>query len=129
MTLWHLRSKRKPTGAKILRARKKKRMDSGNVFLETRVDKIKSKKERVLGKNYKMRLLSTDMANVSDKKGKVTKTKVSSVVHNDANPHYVRRNVITRGAVIKTDLGLAKVTSRPCQNGIVNAVLIEEKKK
>jgi small subunit ribosomal protein S8e len=46
-------------------------------------------------------------------------------VENPANPHYVRRNIITKGAVIKTELGNAKVTSRPGQDGVVNAALIE----
>jgi len=40
---------------------------------------------------------------------------------------FVRRKIITKGAIIKTELGLAKVTSRPSQDGVVNAVLIEEK--
>jgi small subunit ribosomal protein S8e len=36
--------------------------------------------------------------------------------------------IVNKGAVIKTELGLARVVSRPSQDGIVNAVKIEEKK-
>ena len=36
------------------------------------------------------------------------------------------RNIITRGATILTEIGLARVTSKPGQDGVVNAVLIEQ---
>jgi small subunit ribosomal protein S8e len=48
------------------------------------------------------------------------------VKKNAANPNYVQRNIINKGAVIQTEMGLAKVTSRPGQDGIVNAVLVKE---
>ncbi|HDD72097.1 MAG TPA: 30S ribosomal protein S8e, partial [Candidatus Bathyarchaeota archaeon] len=41
---------------------------------------------------------------------------------------YNSRGVITRGAIIRTELGLAVVTSRPGQNGVVNATLLEERR-
>jgi len=44
----------------------------------------------------------------------------------------VRRNIITKGAIIEVEgERLAKVTSRPGQHGVVNAVYtgIKEKKK
>jgi small subunit ribosomal protein S8e len=34
-------------------------------------------------------------------------------------------NVITKGAIIETEDGLAKVTSKPSKDGVVNAVLIK----
>ena len=48
------------------------------------------------------------------------------VVENPANPNYARRNIITKGAVIETSAGEARVTSRPGQSGQVNAVLLDE---
>ena len=51
------------------------------------------------------------------------------VVKNPVNVDYDRRGVITKGAVIETSLGLARVTSRPGQDGIINAVLIREEEK
>jgi small subunit ribosomal protein S8e len=50
------------------------------------------------------------------------------VVKNPTNIDYDRRGVITKSAVIETSLGLARVTSRPGQQGIINAVLIGEEK-
>ncbi|MBP2146305.1 ribosomal protein S8E [Methanofollis sp. W23] len=44
---------------------------------------------------------------------------------NPADINYVRRNLLTKGAIIKTEIGRARVRSRPGQDGVVNAVLIE----
>ena len=77
----------------------------------------------------KQRLLQVDKANVFDSSGKAQVTKILEVVENKSNPHFVRMGIVTKGAVIKTELGLAKVVSRPGQHGVVNAILIEEKKK
>ncbi len=108
--------------------RKKKKTDRGTLFLETRIGERHVKMKRVRGGGIKPKLLSVNMINVSDSKGKVRRAKLLSVKENDANPHYIRRNILTRGAVVETDTGLARVTSRPGQHGIVNAVLLEEKK-
>ena len=62
---------------------------------------------------------------IDSKTGKSSKVKIKSVVENPADMHFVRRNIITKGAIIETEKGKAKVTSRPSQDGIVNAVLIE----
>jgi small subunit ribosomal protein S8e len=47
------------------------------------------------------------------------------VEKNTANPNYVRRNLLTKGAIIKTELGSARIVSRPGQDGIINALLLE----
>jgi len=129
MVRWHLRSKRTSTGAKIKRNSKKKRFQRGSEFLETRIHKKKAKLSHTLGGGTKVKLLSADFVNIADPKtGKIHKAKILSVHENAANPHYVRRNVLTKGAIIKTDAGLAKITSRPGQHGVVNAIVVEEKK-
>ncbi|HHC19323.1 MAG TPA: 30S ribosomal protein S8e, partial [Euryarchaeota archaeon] len=35
--------------------------------------------------------------------------------------------IITKGTIIETEVGLARVTSRPGQVGIINAVLIQSR--
>jgi small subunit ribosomal protein S8e len=130
MVMWHLRSKRKPTSGRLRRLRKKRKMDRGSEFLEIRIGSEKKKQVRARGDLRKTRLLSSDKANVANPRTrKIQVSKILSVEENPANPHYVRRNIITKGAVIKTELGLARVTSRPGQSGIINAVLLEEKGK
>ena len=81
---------------------------------------------RARGGKKKYRLLRAKMVNVVDREsGVVTRAEIETVVENSANQHYVRRDIVTKGAVIKTSAGIARVTSKPGQDGIVNAVLIE----
>lgn len=62
---------------------------------------------------------------MSDPKAKRTlKVKIDEVVKNPANVDYNRRGVITRGTVVKTELGNVRVTSRPGQNGVINGILV-----
>jgi len=126
LTQWHLRSKRKPTGALLKKRSKKKRYQVGRDFLPAHVGQVKKKTVRTIGGGRKTLLLSTDLANVSIA-GKIKKTKILTVKENPADSQFVRRNIITRGAIIETELGLARVTSRPGQHGVVNAVLVEKK--
>ncbi|MEM1996276.1 MAG: 30S ribosomal protein S8e, partial [Thermoplasmatales archaeon] len=72
-------------------------------------------------------LLSGNEANVTiPSKGTTKRVKILNVAENIAETHFAQRNIITKGAVIVTELGRAKVTSRPGQNGMINAVLIEK---
>jgi len=65
-------------------------------------------------------------ATVSDRSsGKAQKVKIETVEENGANPNYVRRNLLTKGAIIRTEIGRARIVSRPGQDGVINAVLIE----
>ncbi len=72
-------------------------------------------------------VIFADFANVSDLKGKVTKSKILRVKRSPANRDYERRGVITKGAVLETEAGEAVVTSRPTADGVVNAVLTSKK--
>ncbi len=127
MTKWHLKSRRKPTGGKLKKDKKKKKYQRGSKFLETKIGKFKKTIKNGFGGNKKLKLISVNKANVRYLDGKIKNIKIISVAKNAANPHYVRRNIITKGAIIKTEDGLAKVTNRPARDGTVNAVLLEEK--
>ena len=127
MTKWQLRSKRKSTGRFLKRNRKKKKYQRSRDYSPAHVGEKKVVKLRIRGGSTKLLTLSTNIANVISK-GKAQKTKILTVVENPANPQLVRRNIMTKGAIINTELGKARVTSRPGRDGIVNAVIIEEKK-
>ena len=127
MTKWNLKSKRKHTGGKYRQHGKKTREVRRRDFLPTHIGEAKSIRKRTRGGGEKRILLKTNLANVA-LKGKHQKVKILSVAQNPADSQFVRRNIITKGAIIQTELGKAKVTSRPGQQGIINAVLIEEKK-
>lgn len=78
----------------------------------------------------KIRLASVDWAVVTDKStGKSSKSKLLRVVKNPANVDYQRRGVITKGAIVDTEAGQARVTSRPGQDGVINAVLVSQASK
>jgi len=125
MAISQLRSKRKSSGGRYKAIKGKKFYNTGNLPSFTKVDKLRSKKLRVKGGNEKILLLSVDVANVYNKKEKkYVKSKILGVVENPANRNFVRRGILNKGAVIKTEAGNARITSRPGQEGTVNAVLV-----
>jgi len=128
MTIAQLRSNRKFTGGLYKRNRKKKKRDFGKDFIPVKIGEKRKQVISGLANIRKQRLLQVDKANVFDSSGKAQLTKILSVKENPANPHFVRMGIVTKGALIETELGLAKVVSRPGQDGIVNAIKIEEKK-
>jgi small subunit ribosomal protein S8e len=82
---------------------------------------------RVRGNNSKTALKTVELANVSNvEENKTTRLKILRVIKNTANKDYERRGVITKGTVIETELGLARVISRPGQVGIINAVQLKK---
>ncbi len=82
---------------------------------------------RVRGGNYKVKLKFAEYANVVDpRNGQSRKVRILRVISNPSNRDYDRRGVITKGAIIETELGRARVTSRPGQDGVVNAVLLQQ---
>ena len=119
------RSKRKITGGLYKAFRKRKKRELGNYPTLTSLGEFKNKVERVFGGNTKVRLRSCDFANVVDKDGKVKKVKILKLIENKANKEFLRKKIITKGAVVETELGKAIVTSRPGQDGVINARLIE----
>jgi len=80
--------------------------------------------KRTIGGSRKLSLLETAQINLTDKKGKAIAAKILNVVENPANHHLVRRNIITKGSIVETDKGRARVTSRPGQEAAVNGVLV-----
>ncbi len=124
MAIWHGDSGRKRTGGKIKIARKKRKYELGNLPTLTKIGEEKREVEEGKGGNKKVRVLSASFVNVSIK-GKSEKLKILEIVENKANPHFVRMGIITKGAIVKTEKGLVKITSRPGQHGVVNGILIE----
>jgi small subunit ribosomal protein S8e len=104
---------------------KKRKHELGREPTETRVGDSKLKVLDAQGNTQKIRAVAADGANVASD-GEVSSATIEAVSENEANPNYVRRNIITKGAVIETDEGQARVTSRPGQDGQVNAVLVDD---
>ncbi len=121
---WQGRSRRKYTGAKIKSYRGKRKFELGREPADTRLGDVKIKMVSTRGGNSKVRLFQCNVVNVTDTGGITQKIAIEKVVSNEANEHYVRRNILTRGSVIRTPIGDARITSRPGQDGVINAVLL-----
>lgn len=125
MGIWQGRSRRKPTGGRLRPIRKKRRFEIARELQHATVGAGTVKRYRVRGDNAKMRILTTDSINVFDPATKTMKVaKIVTVRENPANPNYVQRNIITRGAILETELGLVQVRSRPGQDGVLNGVRV-----
>lgn len=124
--LWQGRSVRKSTGGRYHPARGKRRSEIGSAPADTHIGEERRKLSRTYGGNLKIRALRAEFASVSNKAtGETKKAKIETVETNTANPNYVRRNLLTKGAIIRTEIGRARIVSRPGQHGVINAILIE----
>src|ERR1041384_551875 len=110
MSLWQGLSTRKPSGGRLIAARGKRRFEVAPEDAETKLGKHTQKLIRTKGAHQKVKLLATDSINVTDPKtGKASKATIKTVTENPANIHYVRRNILTKGAILDTALGKAKI--------------------
>jgi small subunit ribosomal protein S8e len=119
--------KRKLTGGRTKPMRSRRAYEKDGYAAETLFGATESYKRRMRGGSVKTSLKFADSANVVDRpSGKVQRTKIVRVLRNPANRDYERRGVVTKGALIDTELGNARVTSRPSQDGVINAVLVAQ---
>lgn len=132
MSVYHKPIKRKPSGGKKKPFRKhKKKCHIGRPPTNTEVGAEDRRKIiRTKGGGVKIRLHQAAYANVLIKsQNTYKKVRVFRVLENKANREFKRRNIITKGAIIETEIGPAIVTSRPGQDGVINAILIEKEGK
>jgi len=123
---WQGESVRKVTGGRRRPAQGKRRAEIGGAPVDTHIGESRTKITRTFGGNHIVIALRARYANVTNpKNGETRRVEIATVEKNTANPNYVRRNLLTKGAIIKTDIGSARITSRPGQDGIINAVLLE----
>ena len=115
----------RPTGGRYKAARDKRLFERGRTPTLTKIGVEKKVFARTKGGDRKRRIIVAQTANVFDPKTKkFSKAAIKIVTACPANRHYVRRNIIVKGSVLETDKGKAKVTSRPGQDGVINAVLV-----
>jgi small subunit ribosomal protein S8e len=118
-------SMRKRTGGRRRPNSDKRKHQLGSEPTETQVGEARFKTVDTRGGSSKVRAITADTANVAVGDEVVT-TGIENVSENPSNPNYARRNIITKGAILETGEGRARVTSRPGQDGQINAVLVEE---
>ena len=130
MAKWHGSSRRKPTGGRLKRPNRYRGKRRTEVASEEQLAFVGEKDAR---KNYRkrsgsqtVRALSVNKVNINKKDGKTIRATVKNVAGNDADPNYVRRNIVTKGAILETDAGMVRVTSRPGMHGVVSGVPVDE---
>ena len=130
MAQWHGISRRKPSGGRLKRPssyRGKRRTEIASEKQFTMIGDTSRKVYRKRSGSHSVRVLFDTTINVADKKtGKVIQAILQSVSENAADPNYVRRNIMTKGAVVQPDLGSVRITSRPGSAGVLNGVLLDE---
>ncbi|MGQ9759320.1 MAG: 30S ribosomal protein S8e [Candidatus Methanomethylicaceae archaeon] len=128
MSYFQGRGNKKPTGGRFRISSKKRRYELGSPPIETSLASETELRSpiRSYGGNRKIKLEEARFVNVTDPETNTTKkSRIIKVKDNPSNVDYARRGIITKGAIVETELGDAKITSRPGQDGILNAILLK----
>ena len=121
-----MRSGRKITGGKYIKSRKKKSYEIKGQKRVVKIGEEKKKTKRTTGGNKKTFLLRANFINIKTSNG-IKKVAIKNVIETPSNRFLARSNILTKGAIIETEIGKAKITNRPSQEGVVNGILIESK--
>ncbi|MCX6769860.1 MAG: 30S ribosomal protein S8e [Candidatus Micrarchaeota archaeon] len=114
----------KGTGGRRGKASDKKLRFVGGTFTATKVG-VKEKKEirSARGNAIKIKLKSAKFVNVLTPSG-IKRAVMRTVLETLNNRHYARQNILTKGAIVDTELGKVKITNRVGQDGLVNGRLL-----
>jgi small subunit ribosomal protein S8e len=127
MVIIQARSQRKASGGRNKSTLSKRTHMLGRKPSMTRIGELRKKAVPTKGGNAKQRLFEIPSANIYNATTKKYETAAIKVVtDNPANRNFVRRNILTKGTIIDTSKGKARITSRPGQDGVVNAVLLDQ---
>ena len=124
------KTKRSGSGGKRKKHSDKRLRFVGRPFTATRIVNLeKNEKEerkivRTKGGNKKVKVRKVLYVNVATKEG-VKRVKAETVVKSPEHRHHARMNIVTKGSIVKTEIGNVRITSRPGQDGVVNGVLVD----
>ncbi len=117
---------RKASGGKYKNIKKKKLYARKGLERRVKLKKIKKKIMKGRGGILKTVLLAADYANIFDPKTKkAKKVKILNVIETPSNRFLARQNILVKSAIIETELGKAKITNRPSQESMIQAVLMQ----
>ena len=117
---------RKITGGKYHFFKKKKKYSIRGEERKVKLRETKKKIIRGLGGNKRTINLSSNVVNViNPETNKAKKVKILNVLETPSDRFLARQNVLVKSAIIETELGKAKITNRPSQEGMIQAVLIK----
>ena len=115
---------RKISGGKIIKRKKRKKYEKPGQLKTVKLGEEKKKTVKKRGGNKKTFLLRGKSINLKIK-GKIKKTEIKNVIETPSNRFLARQNIITKGTIVETELGKAKITNRPTQEGNINGILVE----
>ena len=99
----------------------------GRIPIETKIGAERKKIVRTRGDNIKIKAYSADQINVTDQsKNTTSRVAIKGLEKNKASVDYQRRSILTKGAIVETELGMVQISSRPGQSGQINGILLEE---
>ncbi len=116
-------TKRKVTGGKRIAYRGRKKMERKSQPRVAKIGKSEVLTRRARGGNIIHYVISAEKISISTNEG-TKNVKLLSLASNPSNRDYERRGIITRGAIVMTEAGRAKVTSKPSKNGTLSGVLL-----
>ncbi|MBU2616128.1 MAG: 30S ribosomal protein S8e [Nanoarchaeota archaeon] len=119
---------RKISGGKYHKRRKKKASEIAGQGNIVKLGEEKRKSTRVMGGNRKVFLLKSKVLNllINDKN---KKTEITNVLETPSNRFLARQNILTKGTIVETEFGKARITNRPSREGNINGILIKEETK
>ena len=116
---------RKISGGKYIANKKKKLYEVAGQRRIVKLGEEKRRTKRTTGGNTKTFMLRAKFINVLTKSNKQKRAEIKNVLETPSNRFLARQNIITKGAILETDLGKARVTNRPSQEGVLNGILID----
>ena len=116
---------RKISGGKYIKNRAKKLYEIAGQRRKVKIGEEKRKTKKVRGGNIKTFLLRGKFINISEKDKKQKKLEIKNVLETPSNRFLARQNILTKGTIVETEIGKAKITNRPTQEGMINGILIK----
>lgn len=117
-------TKNSGSGKRRIKFRDKKRSEVGNYFSATKLsDANLVSRVRRRGGAIGTKMKRAGFVNLLTKDG-YKKAKLTGVLESPDNRNFARQNILTKGAIIETELGKAVVLNSPGRDGAVNAKLM-----
>ena len=110
------------------RYKKPKKMKLTGRQGQARIVKIGDRKTKVLKTRGGSKKLTSHLNNTANIiiKGKAKNATIKNVIETPSNTFLARQNILVKGAIVETELGKAKITNRPSQEGNVQAELLAQ---
>ncbi|HKL24588.1 MAG TPA: 30S ribosomal protein S8e [Candidatus Nanoarchaeia archaeon] len=122
-----MKTGRKITGGKYKKPHKKKLQERPGEKKTIYLGEEKRKSKRSMGGSKKTFLLKGKYISIPTSSGKKhKKLEIKNVVETPSNRFLARQNILTKGTIVETPEGNAKITNRPTQEGTINGVFVKE---